>query len=162
MPAAMKPLANITLSSGATTVTFSSISGAYRDLVLIVNGGGSSYGTFQIRFNGSSSGYTYVGMESNGSAAAAVSNTSNALDGNYNYWVEDIGTNNTVYELQLLDYSATDKHKTAIYKVKAGLTGLGQYTGRWATTDAVTSIVLSRGSGTWRNGSTFALYGVSA
>jgi hypothetical protein len=41
MPAgvsAYTALANVTLGSSAANVTFSSISGSYRDLVLIVNG----------------------------------------------------------------------------------------------------------------------------
>ncbi len=163
MPSAITPLANVTLGSAVNSVTFSSISSAYRDLILVITGGSGSFSSFEYRFNGSSSGYTWVGMEANGSTAAAASNTSTALDGNYNYWVEDIGTSNTVYEMQLLDYSATDKHKMAIYKVRAATTGVASYTGRWANTAAVTQVVVSRAGGnTWRTGSTFALYGVSA
>jgi hypothetical protein len=163
MPSAITPLANLTLSAGATSVTFSSISGAYRDLILVVTGGSGSYSAFQIQFNGSATGYTWVGMEGNGSANAAATSTSTALEGNYNYWVEDIGTSNTIYTMHLLDYAQTDKHKHAVYRIDAGNTGLGYYSGRWANTAAVTQVVVARAAGNqWRTGSTFALYGVSA
>lgn len=163
MPAAMTPLANITLGSAASSVTFSSIAGTYKDLLLVITGGSNSYASFQYKFNGSTTGYTFLGMEANGSSASAFSNSASALEGNYNFWVEDIGTANTYYELNLLDYSATDKHKTALYKVRAAATGVASYVGRWADTSAVTSLVASRSGGnTWRSGTTFALYGVSA
>jgi len=163
MPSAITPLANLTLSAGATSVTFSSISGAYRDLILVVTGGSNSYSAFQIQFNGSTTGYTWVGMEGNGSANAAATNTSNALEGNYNYWVEDIGTSNTVYQMQVFDYAQTNKHKSVLYRVSAAATGVGAYSGRWADTSAVTSLACIRSAGnTWRSGTTFALYGVSA
>lgn len=167
MPAgvsAWTPLANLTLGSSATTVTFSSISSSYRDLVLVVVGGSSSYSTFEIKFNGSSTSYTWAGMETNGGSSAYVpSGASTALVGNYNYWVEDIGTSNTTYQLQLFDYAQTSKHKSALYRVSAAATGVGNYFGRWANTSAVSSISVARAAGnTWRNGTTFALYGVSA
>ena len=47
MPAgvsAWTPLANITLASTANTVTFSSISGAYKDLRLVLVGGAAGTG----------------------------------------------------------------------------------------------------------------------
>lgn len=167
MPAgvsAWTPLANLTLGSSQTTVTFSSISGAYRDLVLVVVGGSSSYATFEFRFNGSSASYTYTGMETNGGSSAYVpSGAATGFPGNYNYWVEDIGTSNTVYQMQVFDYAQTNKHKSVLYRVSAAATGVGAYSGRWADTSAVTSLACIRSGGnTWRTGTTFALYGVSA
>lgn len=164
MPSAWTPLANLTLGSAATTVTFSSISGSYRDLVLVVAGGSNSYSAFEIKFNGSSANYTYAGMETNGGSSAYVpSGAATALVGNYNYWVEDIGTSNTTYQFQVFDYAQTSKHKSTLYRVSAAATGVGAYFGRWADTSAVTSIAVGRAAGnTWRTGTTFALYGVSA
>jgi len=164
MPSAWTPLANLTLGTAATTVTFSSISGSYRDLVLVVAGGSNSYSTFEIKFNGSSANYTWAGMEANGGSSAHVpSGAATALVGNYNYWVEDIGTSNTIYQMQLFEYAQTNKHKSALYRVSAAATGVGNYFGRWADTSAVTSIAVGRAAGnTWRTGTTFALYGVSA
>jgi hypothetical protein len=48
-----EPIATTTLGSAAASVTFSSISGSYTDLVLVVTGIGATVTTFPwIRFNG--------------------------------------------------------------------------------------------------------------
>jgi hypothetical protein len=102
-------------------------------------------------------------METNGSSVYAANNTGQgSFAGNYNLWVENIGSNNNVFEFQILDYSASDKHKMALYKIGAPQTGVAQYAGRWATTSAVTTLTVTSAFSTWRSGSTFALYGVSA
>jgi hypothetical protein len=58
------PLATVTLGSSASSVTFSSIPGTYRDLILIFDGTGSgTTGNLRMTFNGSTlSNFTDVRM----------------------------------------------------------------------------------------------------
>jgi hypothetical protein len=64
MPAgvsAWTPLANTTLASAANSVTFSGISGAYRDLMLVIQGSTTGPANVRMRFNGDTgSNYTFV------------------------------------------------------------------------------------------------------
>lgn len=164
MPAAMKPLANITLGSAASTVTFSSINGTYRDLVLIATftNGVSSNDYIAMKLNNDTgSNYNSVTMRGNGSGTASASYASST----YGWLTVDGGfqTSRGNLRLDLMDYATTDKHKTYIVRNGTYDKGVEAIAGRWASTSAVTSINLYSVNGwTFAAGSTFALYGVSA
>lgn len=153
------PLANVTLSSSAASVTFSSISQAYRDLVLVVNGSVSG-GDVRWTANNDTTNSNYSGVTMVGNGSTASSSAPSALAGNviFNYGT---GTNLSTWILTLLDYSATDKHKTLLGRQDStGNTAAAA--NRWANTAAITSFYVWPASATWAAGSTFALYGVSA
>ena len=155
-------LANLTLGSSASSVTFSSIPNTYRDLVLVFQGttnGGGAMG-LGARFNSDTgSNYSNVFMAGDGSSASSGSGTSDRMDIGF-----VSGTRgNTLFNI--MDYSATDKHKTSLarYNNSAVQTVARAY--RWANTNAITSINLYNSSGnseTFASGSSFALYGISA
>lgn len=157
MTAAWTPLAETTLSSSASSVTFSSIPAGYRDLVLVVNGFVTSNFQFKMQFNGdTSSSYSYVQMY----AAPTAGSDSNTLDhirsvfGGTGY--PEVAT------LQIMDYSATDKHKTVLARENAIANDwVGARASRWANTAAVTTIALTPVSGTFASGSTFQLWGLN-
>lgn len=154
-------LANITLSSSASSVTFSSIPGTYRDLVLVCSITNASGGTntINIRFNGDTgSNYNRVHMIGTGTAdSVAFSNSTESLS------IPTGGTGNvgTVIS-QIMDYSATDKHKTFLTRI-ADKGGYGDYViasaSRWANTSAVTSLTFY-GTTNFLSGNSFALYGI--
>jgi hypothetical protein len=167
MPAgvsAWTPLANITLSAAQTTVTFSSISGAYKDLRLVYRGNVSSYrgNSPSMRFNNDSSNAAPT-ILTTGDGTSVYASTSafswiNISDANY------IAPNGPMLiTLDIFDYSATDKHKTVLSRANAGA-GVNANCGRWPSTAAITTITLSSAfsADTFVIGSTFALYGVSA
>jgi len=66
--------------------------------------------------------------------------------------------------MTILDYSATDKHKSGLWRVDApSQDGTLAMASRYASTSAITSMkVFGSASKTFPAGSTFALYGVSA
>lgn len=165
MPSAWTPLANLTLGSTAASVTFSSISGSYRDLRLVMEAGISSGSAGYWRVNNdSSSTYVFIGIEGNGSSPSGI------VGGNtLGYWNQSAalwnygGNPRTIITMDFLDYSVTDKHKPMLSRAGA----LGKQTDvfhhRWPSTSAITSIQLvAGGSDTWVAGSTFALYGIAA
>lgn len=157
MASALVPLANITLSSTASSVTFSSISGSYRDLMLVINGGAGGGGPY-LQFNSDTgTNYNYVFLRGNGSTATSVQN------GNDTYaQLNWLGISaNGVLITHLLDYSTTNKHKLWLARTGTATTSTELASGRWASTSAISTIVAYPGV-TWSAGTTFALYGVSA
>lgn len=154
------PLANVTLGSSASSVTFSSISQAYRDLIIVFTGGDSSGAeTGQIRINADTGGnYSGVRMKGDGSSTASYSWSN--VTGLY-YGIIDGTTGNSI--IQIMDYSATDKHKTVLTRTNVVAQETSANAWRWANTAAITSISFSTYSTyNYLAGSTFALYGVVA
>jgi hypothetical protein len=164
MPAgvsAWTALANVTLGSAANTVTFSSISGAYKDLRLVFSGGiGSSNASFTIN-NDTSSTYYWNTIEGNGSANSSAwnGNTYGSMANNYILW---FNTSGILMTMDILDYSATDKHKTVLSRGNNTARAVNAVVNRWPSTAAVTSIRLNGNATNFTAGSTFALYGLSA
>ena len=158
------PLANITLGSAAATVTFSSISSSYRDLVLVVNCQSAVAGNnVLMRFNGDSgSNYVWVGTRGNGSAT--FSTTANATQQIYGFFTGNMSTSSPdlFFIANIMDYSATDKHKTVLVRGNKADTAVELQGGRWANTAAINNIVVRGDAGNFAAGSNFALYGVSS
>lgn len=156
------PLANITLGSSASSVTFSNIPNTYRDLILItdIDITAQTNGYVMVRVNGDTgSNYTEVFMSSLG--PTSQSNTRTFF---YNDYGVDV-TGRAIRIYQFMDYAVTDKHKTVLGRSSMGASANGAVTAaafRWASTSAITSIAFTRNAGNFNSGSTFALYGVIA
>lgn len=146
-------LANITLSSTASSVTFSNIPNTYRDLVLVYDAQGGSAQEVRLALNGSTANGTFVYMLGDGSTTG--SGTASALIAG------TISTNRSNNILQIMDYSATDKHKTMLIRSNRPSEATLAYACRWASTSAVTSVQVYPNSGNWTSGGTFALYGIA-
>lgn len=151
-------LATTTLSGSASSVTFGSISGSYRDLIVVANIDNSTNTELFIEFNGdSSTSYYSTRMQGNGTTFGYNNHTGPAmrLVGN-----GDIMTDfSFVAVIQLNDYSATDKHKPVLSRTNSS-NGVDACLGRWANTSAITSIRLIPNSGTFEASSTFSLFGI--
>lgn len=154
-------LANTTLASAASSVTFSSISGAYKDLMLVINAKHDSGNSgLKFRFNSDTgSNYSAVTIEGNGSSASyGYYDGGDYLSLNSNY--NNINTDGGVYVLNIMDYVATNKHKAALCRGNSAGQETAATMGRWASTAALTSILCYLNAGSYATGSTFALYGV--
>lgn len=166
MPAgvsAITPLANLTLGTAANTITFTSISGAYRDLFLVVNYNNSSnFVRGNITFNNDSSqAYNSVYALGNGSTATSSSASSaSSLDPT---GPSDNSSGAIGYIAHFFDYAQTDKHKSVLWRVYEPGGGVIMNATRYGSTNAITSIqIVGNFSRTFPVGSTFALYGVSS
>jgi hypothetical protein len=156
------PLANITLGSAAAIVTFGSIPATYRDLICIVTAKGSVSLQSRITLNSDTgSNYNYQRMSGNGSAGSAVSAV-NQIRGFLSAQSGPTSFDITQISINIMDYSATDKHKTIISRADASALAAEAFVNRWASTAAVTSVEIRTSTGNWAAGSTFALYGVIA
>ena len=159
------PLATITLTGTDSEVVFASIPSSFRDLILVIQAKSTTGNpAVTARFNSdNTANYPYVRMtgSGSGSGASASITTDTFLNLAAAFGINTSGNGNII--AQIMDYSATDKHKTVL--VRNGDAGLGveAIAGRWASTSAITSVtVFNTGSISFATGSTFSLYGVIA
>jgi hypothetical protein len=153
------PLATVTLSTTPTSLTFSSLPATYRDLVLVITAAASSGQQFNFRLNGDTgSNYSYV--LASGFASTTESFAETVAYGRFG----NVATTTGIYSINIMDYSATDKHKTIISRSgDATASNVSMFANRWANTAAITTIQLFPGSGgSFTSGSRFDLYGISA
>lgn len=160
MTAKYEVIGSQTLTSSAASVTFSSIPGGYKDLVLIVETKGLALIDIRMRFNSDTgANYSYVFAYGNGSSAASGSfagDTKMSLD----FISYATGTNAHISQTEIMDYSATNKHKSVLSRGNSGA-GTDMAAQRWASTAAVTSVNVFPSSSSFATGSTFHLLGVN-
>jgi hypothetical protein len=165
MPKTYTPLATTTLSSAAASVTFSSISGSYTDLVLVITTIGTSgtlLGDVVLQFN-SDTGNNYSGTYLSGTGSSALSaRGSNASSMLVDYYAElDTGVSNRIVNIQ--NYSNTTTNKTVISRANNSARGTDAIVGLWRSTSAITSVLIKMSTAnTFAPGSTFTLYGILA
>jgi hypothetical protein len=151
------PLATVTLGTSAASVTFSSIPATYRDLILVTNLLGDF--SLDIRLNGDT-GFNYGEVAMNGSSFGATSSSNASRDrmrlDDYGFTTVAAGQVNIT---QIMDYSATDKHKTALARANNAANGVAAVAAIYRSTSAITSITFINGGNA---GSRYDLYGVIA
>ena len=153
-------IASNVLSSSASSVTFSSIPATYRDLVLVVDGTGSSATQFvSLRFNGSfASEYTNVTAEGNGTnAVSSAGGPTGQLNASNERYPFTTTASNIIF--QIMDYSATDKHKTVLIRANGAANSTVMTAGRWASTSAINQVQVLFGAN-FNSGTSFYLYGI--
>ena len=153
------PIATTTLGSAQTTVTFSSISGSYTDLILVANGNSSTLVDTWLRFN-SDTGTNYSTTRLYGTGSSAASDRylsqSRILAGDFNT------TSNTATIIQIQNYSNSATNKTVLIRSNFASSIVFANVGLWRNTAAITSIDFLTSSGTFSVGSTFTLYGIAS
>jgi predicted Abi (CAAX) family protease len=155
------PLANVTLGSAASSVTFGSIPATYGDLICVVVATGSTSLAGRLRLNGDTgTNYHFQRMSGSGST------TTGANGGFASVVLSDIARATTTGALQIniniMDYSATNKEAIIIGRAGNAENGTEAFANGWDNTAAVTSVQIFTSTGNWAAGSTFALYGVIA
>ena len=154
------PLANTTLASAVSSITFSSIPATYRDLIIVLQGGSSASQNVSLRLNADSgANYSCQFLAGNGSAATATSATSQT-GAFLTQTAQPTTTSSTQININIMDYSATNKHKTILSRAVNAALGTDAFVNRWANTAAVTSVTIFLSSGTLAIGTTVALYGI--
>jgi hypothetical protein len=162
------PIASVTLSATASEVVFSGLPQTFRDLIVVVSAANSTNDiTWSMTFNNDSgANYSYVlarGFTSTSAQSQTLSGqTAMFIAG----WSFGQGTSNqTPLVMQLMDYSATDKHKTMLNRFQTqrndNSNEVGMLAGRWASNNAITSVRIFPNSSTFASGSTFTLFGIA-
>lgn len=159
-----EPISTTTLGSAAASVTFSSISGSYTDLVLICQVQRSTAtGTYlQMRFNSDSgSNYSTTFLFGNGTTAGSWRD-SNRTDINLDYYAAPQNNSWSIRNISIMNYSNTTTYKTVLNRANDATQGTDAGVHLWRSTSAITSLVLTMPSNNFVTGSTFTLYGIKA
>jgi hypothetical protein len=167
MPITYEPIATTTLGSAAATVTFSTISGAYTDLVLVTNlktTTTSQEVTVKIN-NDTGSNYSLTNLRGDGSTAASLRRSSQTV-GNISKEISP----NTAFEFvsvsTFMNYSNATTYKTWLSRNNrasaSNAPGTEALVGLWRSTSAITELVIGLTGGNFDTGSTFTLYGIKA
>ena len=163
------PIATTTLGSNQANgyLIFSSIPSTYTDLRLIISTrstNASSTDDLYVRFNGSSTGYSWTYLHGNGTAAASsrASSQNVALLG---FGLAAASATSGIFDsvnADLNNYSNTTTYKTMLSRYSTqGYVGAD--VSLWQSTAAINSITLYWISGqNFATGSTFTLYGISS
>jgi len=157
-----EPIATQTLGSAASSVTFSSITGAYTDLIVIINGGiTAGPDDIRIRFN-SDTGTNYSATLLRGDGSAAISARSS--NDTYISWMGYLGTGagSTVSTINVQNYSNATTYKTALNRGSVASNFVNASVGLWRNTAAITAMTLIAGSSTFLSGTSFTLYGIKS
>jgi hypothetical protein len=157
MPSTYEPIATTTLGSAASSVTFSSISAAYTDIVMVFNGSLSVGSGLTFQVNGATSGFSDTFLIGYGSSATS-GRDSNVTSS----FFADIGTTNSTAILNFMNYSNTTTFKTVLSRGSAAGNGVSASVGLYRSTSAITEIKILSPSGNITTGSTFNLYGIAS
>lgn len=155
------PIATTTTSSSVSDVTFSSISGSYTDLIIIIAGTTGSGVNIGWQANGDTgTNYSYTSLWGNGTSAGSFreSNISPNLLTYYGYFD---GTQANIIA-HFMNYANTTTFKTVISRANNTSNGTAANVGLWRSTSAINSIKLIARSGTFSSGTTLTLYGITA
>lgn len=166
MPATYEPIATTTLSSAASSITFSSIPATYTDLRLVVVGTSATEGRLLLRFNSDSgTNYSYTVIKGDGT------NTGSHRGTDQTYWRSYetvLPTSNAGFAAVDIFSYAGSTNKTLLYNGSMDKNGSGTTTlvvGLWRDTSAISSIVCYSGNLTtttynFNTGTTATLYGI--
>jgi hypothetical protein len=158
-------LASNTVSSAVSSITFSSISSAYTDLVVKMSARkANNDNDIQLKFNGNSSGYSGRYLEGNGATASSgnYSSLSQAWSGNASTNNQTANTfgNSEIYIPNYLSSNNKSFSVDAVNESNSNTAYTDLLAWIWANTSAITSIELNANGSTFVQYSTFYLYGI--
>jgi hypothetical protein len=165
MPATYEPIATTTLTTTANEVNFTSISGSYTDLILVVQVKSASGNNAYVRFgNGTidtGSNYSYTAVAGDGSSTYSDGYT-NQTRIQLSYFATIVNNFNYTSITHIQNYSNTTTNKTILIRQNQTAEGLGAAIGLWRSTAAINAININRSNVDFDAGSTFTLYGIKA
>jgi hypothetical protein len=160
------PIATQTLSSATSNITFTSISSAYTDLILIVVPKTSTGDYLRFRVgNGSidtTSNYSQTDLVGNGSSAGSYKYSSNNL---LSIQIESATPTaqfeaNTILSLQ--NYSNSTTYKSMLWRTNKASGGVEACVGLWRSTSAINTISVFTLTYDLQIGTIATLYGIAA
>jgi hypothetical protein len=160
MTATYEKIASTTASGSTDSITFSSITGSYTDLVLVINArNNDGADTVYMEFNSdTNTNYSNTRIEGNGSVASSYrqSNASNMSIG-------IIDTSNVMATIivNINNYSNSNNFKTYIARGSVSSYSTRATVGTWRNNAAINAIKVYAGT-IFVSGSTFTLYGIKA
>jgi len=164
MAATYEPIATTTLSSAASSITFSSIASSWTDLRLVfVPKFNASAANYSLYFNGDT-GTTYSITRLSGDGANAASYRGTNQSG---LFLSQSPASGAVFlsTIDIFSYAGST-YKTCLTTLSGDKNGSGNVNnivGLWRSTSAITSILIDTGgSAGFDTGTTATLYGIKA
>jgi hypothetical protein len=163
MPATYEPITTTTLVSATNTITFTGISQAYTDLVLVFNGSESGASNPELRVGSGSidtgSNYSWTFMGGDGSSATS-SRAANATSINP-AWNPGANTDYlAIYHFQ--NYSNTTTYKTVLIRSNDTTGRAVVEVALWRSNSAINQIRIYDDYNNMKIGTTLTLYGIKA
>jgi hypothetical protein len=152
-------IATTTLGSTTNTVSFTSITGAYTDLVLVASGSGSEGTSIYLQYNGdTSTNYSFTNMQGfdGGTEAGRSSSSTEARIGSFT----SAGPHLVI--AHIMNYSNSTTYKTCISRSGRLPTTTYAFVNLWRSTSAITSLTVNLLYGNFQTGATFTIYGIKA
>ena len=175
MTATYDKIAAYTVPSSQASYTFSSISGTYTDLYLVVNYRSASTGDTRCNIrvgNGSvdtGSNYSSTYILGSGTTASSSRDSNRTFIDSYVNEAESTSSEFSLNLFQFMNYSNTTTNKTVLIRentqtVGGGFTpGTSAQVSLWRSTSAINTIQIYDATGkSIAAGSTFTLYGIKA
>jgi hypothetical protein len=157
------PIATQTLGSNQADVTFSSISGSYTDLILVMMtkvSSGVQNTLLQVNSD-TGSNYSSTFLYGNGSSALSARGSNNPY-GYANYGSAVFTSNFNLQIVQFMNYANTTTNKTFLARGNEAGSGTDAIVNLWRSTAAISTIKVYPSAQNWATGSTFTLYGIKA
>lgn len=164
-------IAATTLGSNTNIVTFTGISQAYTDLILIANAQTTTDGYYEIRVgNGSidtGTNYSYTNLFGDGTGANTIRDANIARIFTTNSGIQ-MGATGVNYPLivHFQNYSNTSTNKTILFRHNSpsGTSIVVAGAGLWRNTSAINQISIQNNfsAANYTAGSTFTIYGIKA
>ena len=157
-------LDKVTVGSATPSITFSSIPATYTDLVINISGNGTSDQSYQLQFNGNTTGtkYSLTYMFGTGSGSGNTGRQPGQAAMNA-MGRQGAGSTFGVSEIHILNYANTAIYKTVLGRGSNADVLTIAAVGTWADSAAISTILITPESGGNINtGSTFSLYGIRA
>lgn len=158
-----------TTTSAVSSVTFSGISQAYTDLVVVVNAATSNNTPLYMKPNSNSSSvYSTTWLLGSGSTATSGRYNQAALGGagilidNYSGTTGFPSDFSGMAKYEIMNYSNTTTFKTILIRAGSGAGWTVASANLFASTAAISSLYLYPYAGTFAVGSTFTLYGIAS
>jgi len=169
MPITYEPIATTTLGTAAASVTFSSISGSYTDLVLV---GQYSFASTGVRYatvrvgngtvdTGSNYSDTYLDTYNGTPNSGRNSSVAQAL---FSY-SSSSGLSTSQFQVAIanfMNYSNTTTYKTIINRNMSANDMVSAYVNLWRSTSAINIIEVIAGGANFASGSILTLYGIKS
>jgi len=149
-------LDKVTVGTATPSITFTSISGAYTDLILIIKATTLS-ANYNLRFNGDTgTNYSDTNLWGNGASAVSGRSSNNTVIG-----LTFTSSGEPMSKIQIQNYASTNIYKGVLIRQDDASNATMATAGLWRNTAAITSIsIISPGN--IPVGSTFSLYGIAA
>jgi hypothetical protein len=160
----MIPISTVTLGSAASSVLFSGIPQTYTDLIVKASSRTNASNTvIQLRFNGSTSGYTAKYLRGSGAAANSYTESAFGSTAIYGTYMTANASLFISQEFYIPNYTSSNYKSVSGDGVQEdnGTTAYSMLTsGLWSNTSPITSITLEDEGSNFQQYSTFTLYGI--